>query len=145
VIEVSVREWAETETQSTELDYQITEWRTPDTIPNASHHEIGPPDGDQWIVADIWVRNLGDDGATVGYSQWHIENFAGVEFDPHQQMMDNANRFGEAHPPLPQETRVPPNDGRKYRVIWAMEETNDITFVIEPYGDSEGPTIRVET
>jgi|GEM_PF-3089966 len=134
-IEVAVAQWADYETQGTELGYQITSWRDADSIEGVGQ----APDGESWIIANVWIRNTGGESARIGYTQFSMEDFNGITRSPDREAMANASNT------LAQSRVLTPNDGIRVRVIFLTNAPDQPTFYIEPYGRTEGPTVVVET
>jgi len=134
----SVGEWASQETQGTTIEYQVESWRTDDSIDG-----VGPaPDGEEWVIVNVWIRTSVGEEITLGSTQWAAEDFQGVRHAPDSEAMRNGSASGEREV-MPERTTMDPNDAEKYRLYFSASYTRDLTFVITPYGRNDGPTIRV--
>jgi hypothetical protein len=125
------------DTQGTTVEYQVEAWRATDTLDGVGE----APDGEQWVVVDMMIRTSVGESITIGSTQWAAEDFQGVRHAPDSEAMRNASEPGPD--PLPERTEMDPNTRQSYRVYFSLQYTSDLTFVIEPYADSEGATIRI--
>lgn len=143
---VRVGEWATTETQFTTYDVQVTQWvdrdelATTDLKPEFSEDApLTPPDDQQWVIVDLWIRNRGSEPARLGPSQWSMFDLRDIERSPDSEAMRKAQDTLEA------DETVQPNDAIRPRVIFATASPSNLDFVMEPYGDRGGNVVRVVT
>lgn len=137
---VEIGKWAAVEGQNTTIEYRVMSVRTTDSVTNVGD----PPANETWIVVTVWIRNTGDDPATIGHTQWTMTDYEGTDHLPNGEAMREATIAGDGRSVMPAETTVDANDGHKYRVYFAAKYAIGATFTIEPYGDSSAPTVRVE-
>jgi len=134
-VTVGLAQWAEYDTQGTTLGYQIESWRDADYVEGVGN----APEGQTWMIANVWIRNRGGEAARIGWTQYQMEDFNGVTRSPDREAMANASET------LDESRLITPGDGVRARVIFLTNAPDQPTFYIEPHGNSEGPTVIVET
>jgi hypothetical protein len=141
---VGLGRWAATETAGTVLEVQVVRWDTADVLTreelrssDRNDAPVEPGDGKQWVIANLWLRNRGTEPVLVGPSQWTMVDLRNRERPPASGVMP---RVRDALEPA---TEVRPNEGVRPRVVFAAGTVGDVEFVMRPYGDREGRTVRV--
>jgi len=98
---------------------------------------LSPPDGERWVIADVWMRNRGVEPARLGPSQWTMRGLRDVprsaESEPMREVRDTTE-------PL---TDLPPNDALYPRLVSATGGAAEVEFLVSPYGDRRGRTVRI--
>lgn len=135
-VRVGLREWARMQTPETVLEIQITHVERREYLPTTPVY--GAPGGETWIVAEVEVRNDGDNVALVGPSQWSIrdaDNFT----DDHNE---SAHRRLEGAPSG--ETELYPADTMDMTVVFDVRSPRSVTWTVVPFGGRAGTAVVIE-
>jgi len=129
--------WDHVTHDETRVAIRIDEVSFQDTLTVSGGDEIDAPDGEEWVVAEVRMSTSTGDPIEIGHDQWQIETGLGERVYPDDQAMremDNA---------YPQEELLRGNTERAYRVAWLVENPNQMEYVVVPYGDQQGNTLRI--
>jgi hypothetical protein len=138
-VTVGVGEWAAIETGQTTYEVQVTRWRTRDELTNGIRGAMRPPEDETWVETFVWLRNRGREETRVGYTQWTMRDFRGIEHAPHRRAMRTLADT------LARRRVLEPIDGVRARVVFATGDPSDLEFVVTPFGSGSGPTVRIVT
>lgn len=136
-----IGEWTEVSIAGkTDLRVRVNDYTIQDEI-QTDDGSLDAPEGEQWVVVNTTVRTLPGDDIQLGYTQWRL-----VTVGPQMpQPDDEAMRHADYRNLLPDETTHRRNDAENYRIIFATDYTESMTFVMQPFGSQEHPSIVFST
>lgn len=143
-VEVGLRRWGAMSTAATTVEWQVNEFREVDRYDSFDVRErfrdeapLTPPEGETWVEADVRVRNVGDDGATVSSTQWTMRDGRNVGRSPDFETMRRVTGT------LSTDRGLGRNSSTRERMIFSTPDPAPQEFIVRPYRGTSGPAVRI--
>jgi hypothetical protein len=130
----TVYEWVDSEYNDTRLLVRINSIKSQKEIETKDGTE-NAPNNHEFVIVTLRLRSLPGNPIRVGHEQWTMVNSFDQQLNPNDTIMDDLDDG------MPEQTFLPRNTHREYRLVFTTNKTVDLYFIMRSYEDQGGPDI----